>query len=285
MTSSKSLQIGLICTETIPVYNIRSLKRIVDDGHSIGEIFIVDNSFREDYNKNERFFSKIRNTWHSSRWWILVSGQNWLARKLTGNSKRDDLVQTRSIDSVSFLNDTNRTHVELQPVSNQSGPWKRMPKDAVSTFRRVDVGLNFVGDLLTGDMLDAPKYGILSFHPADLRQYRGLGPSIAYRDGVEETVVTVQRLENNIDSGLVVTENPVPVSDCATLDELWGRILSSYPEAVSDALTNISDPKFEPAKINNPGEYYPRKLKRTFLFAARVALKDLIGRTVFALRK
>jgi methionyl-tRNA formyltransferase len=160
-----------------------------------------------------------------------------------------------------------------------------MPTDALSTFRQTDVGVNFVGDLLTGDMLDAPKYGILSFHPADLRQYRGLEPSVAYRDGVEEVVVTVQRLKDNIDSGLVVTEKFVPVSDCATLDELWGRVLSLYPEAISDALTNISDPKFEPTKINNLGEYYPPSLKRTFPFAARVALKDFIGRTVFRLWK
>jgi NAD(P)H-nitrite reductase large subunit len=59
MDSSKSLQIGLLTTENIPAYNIRSLERIVNDGHSIGEIFIIENSFRNNHEMNENFFPKF----------------------------------------------------------------------------------------------------------------------------------------------------------------------------------------------------------------------------------
>ena len=67
-----------------------------------------------------------------------------------------------------------------------------------------------IGRLLDGKILECTKHGVLSFHPADIRKYRGRPSGFHEWINCEEYLgITVQRLSKEIDGGEIITERSV----------------------------------------------------------------------------
>ena len=90
----------------------------------------------------------------------------------------------------------------------KNGKWRDIfePNDiAALKDYKLDFVLRFAFNILTGDILEVPKYGIWSFHHGDEQRYRGSPPGFweVYRkDPV--TGVILQRLTEKLDSGVVM---------------------------------------------------------------------------------
>jgi len=130
----------------------------------------------------------FRDVFERERWWSCVIAERKLAEQL---GLSDTAEQRIPVEDVPVFDDSDIRYVE--PI--QDGAWSRFPPDIVNEVGdRTDVVVRYGFDLIEGDILNAPRDGVLSFHPADIRQYRGLGPPQAYLDGQTRVGITLQRL-------------------------------------------------------------------------------------------
>ncbi len=70
------------------------------------------------------------------------------------------------------------------------------------------------GSLLKQNHLDLPKHGVVNIHPSLLPQYRGPSPIVsAILDDQKETGVTLMQLERAMDSGPIIAQKPVTITE------------------------------------------------------------------------
>ena len=92
--------------------------------------------------------------------------------------------------------------------------------------------------LLTGEFVAQFPNRILNIHPSLLPAFPGLDAQYqALSHGVKVTGCTVHLVDENLDSGPILLQAPVPVLDDDTVDTLSARILKEehriYPEAIA----------------------------------------------------
>lgn len=183
----------------------------------------------------------------------------------------------------------DRVHVEDVPCLAESefrsvtpitaGNWVELPPDTVELVReRCDVAVRFGFGLLEGDVLRAPAFGVLSFHPADIREYRGLGVPQAWVDGRDTMGVTLQRLNEEIDGGEIVAYGETDVSQCATLWEAYEAVNDVKVGLLAEAIENLRDPSFEPSVPELLGPYYSLERRQNPSFVGQVLRRNIAGR-------
>ena len=184
--------------------------------------------------------------------------------------------QRRPLDDVAVLEDAERVHCEPVPVD---GSWCDLPTAVVDRIAdETDVAVRFGFSLLTGSVLTAPAHGVLSFHPADIRRYRGLGPPQPFANGDERAGATLQRLTDKLDGGEVVAIESVDVTDAATLDEIYERVHEVQSHMLARGIERLRDPEFEPSPPASLGEYTPVTRRQDPAFAGKILAKNLRGR-------
>ncbi|WP_331234034.1 formyltransferase family protein [Natronorarus salvus] len=161
----------------------------------------------------------------------------------------------------------------------RDGNWMELPPEAVDLVREnCDIVVRYGFGLLRGEILRATEYGVLSFHPADIRQYRGLGVPKAWLDGKDVMGMTLQRLSEEIDGGEIVAYQETDVSDCATLWEVYEELRLLQTELLAEGIRNLADPTVEITTPESLGPYYPTTSRRTLSFAGRTLSKNMVGR-------
>ena len=209
------------------------------------------------------------------RAWMLVLAERALAG-VFGDDR--PLWRCHPVEDVEALADA--THLECEPRID--GNWNELPDEVVAQLAdRCDVVIRFGFGLVRGDVLTAPEYGVLSFHPADIRRYRGMGPPIIFRDGRNRAGSTLQRLNQSIDGGEIVAYDEVCLDECYTLWDVYDRIASLQVRLLTHGVANLRDPAFEPETVPDErlGEFYYRSQRKTLEFSASVLAKNLAGRT------
>lgn len=101
------------------------------------------------------------------------------------------------------------------------------------------------------------KYG-LNVHSSLLPEYRGVSPSFwTLLNDEEETGITVHRMADEIDTGEIVRQRPVPIRDDDTLHALNTRVAEQGSEVLLQALEEIrrGDESLEPIEPDQ-GSYY-----------------------------
>lgn len=181
-----------------------------------------------------------------------------------------------AVADVGVLSETRR--IECQPVSNGDG-WNRLPDRVVDIVtNESDVVVRFGFGLLTGRILEESDYGVLSFHPADIRRFRGLGPSMAFIEGREEAGATLQKLTDDIDAGEIILVDSVDVSDAKTLDEVEERVAERQIPMLAEGISKLQDPGFNPTVPDELGEYTPLSKRRELGFALRILYLNGLNR-------
>lgn len=79
---------------------------------------------------------------------------------------------------------------------------------------------------------------IVNIHPADTNEFKGLhGYEWAFKSGKKKTKVTVHFVDEGVDTGSIVEQRDVDLSDCASLEEVEKKGLmiehQLYPEALA----------------------------------------------------
>ncbi len=184
---------------------------------------------------------------------------------------------------------SNRIHVEdvscfadsdIQYVSPiEDGHWSELPPQTVTDIgASCDVVVRYGFGLIRGDILDAPEHGVLSFHPADIREYRGLGAPQAWLDDRDRIGMTLQRLTEAVDGGEIIAYKETNVSECATLWEVFDAVRSLQADVLIEGLRTLQDSVTEPTVPDSLGPYYSPTSLRKPSFAGRTIVKNATGR-------
>lgn len=208
------------------------------------------------------------------RAWTLVIAERKLAEQF-GESPVADALRRVHVDEVPSFSDADVHYVSPE----HDGAWAALPPNTVTRIGDTcDVAVRFGFGLLAGDVLNAPAFGVLSFHPADLCQYRGLGAPQAWIDGRERMGVTLQRLSEDIDGGEIVAYEEVDVRECATLWDVYALLYGLYPSLLVDGIRTLREPSAEVTVPESLGPYYSIDTRHRLSFAGRTLAKNTMGR-------
>lgn len=214
------------------------------------------------------FFEVLRR----ERAWTVVIAEQKLAALLGDDAASSERI---AIEDIACFSDAAVHRIEPE----RSGHWSSLPAETVELIGDTcDVVVRYGFGLLEEDVLTATEYGVLSFHPADIRRYRGLGPPQAFLDDRDTVGMTLQRLNEDIDGGEIVAYDEVDVRDCATLWEIYDKLSDLQVELLADGLRTLRDPTTEILTPESLGAYYPVDSRRSAVFASRILVKNISGR-------
>ncbi|TYL38946.1 methionyl-tRNA formyltransferase [Natronococcus pandeyae] len=285
MTESERVSVGVLAEPYLREWQVRSLERARDGaGADISLVVVNDPSnaavdpetVASAANDGPGFgLDTLELLWLTlarERAWTLVVAERELARRF---GAEHPLSERRAVSDADCLADAERRRV----TPTTEGSWNELPEETVREIGdRCDVVVRYGFGLIRGDVLEAPTEGVLSFHPADVRRYRGLGAPMAYLDGRRTVGVTLQRLTEAIDGGEIVAEATVDVDDCETLWDVYDRLHERQIELLAEGIENLRDPTIEPTVPEALGPYYSMDRRRQPGFAVRTLLRNLHGR-------
>lgn len=108
------------------------------------------------------------------------------------------------------------------------------------------------------DLLAVPERTALNIHSSLLPEYRGVSPSFwTLRHDEDETGVTVHLMEEEIDTGGVVEQEPIAIRDDDTLHTLNTRVADVGSGVLLRALEQVRMGQLDPSPIDpEAGSYY-----------------------------
>ncbi len=107
------------------------------------------------------------------------------------------------------------------------------------------------GQILSQEILDIPKYGILNVHGSLLPKYRGSAPiQWSLIDGEEKTGVTIMKTALGMDTGDVVSKREIIIDDSMYLEELYSALKVMGAQLLIDTIDEYVSGKIVPIPQN-----------------------------------
>lgn len=147
----------------------------------------------------------------------------------------------------------------LQPV-------KIREKESVDALRRYEADIYVVaafGQILTREILDIPRFGCINIHASLLPKYRGAAPiQWSILDGEKETGVTIQQMNEGIDTGDILSSVTVPIAPDETGDSLFDKLMRTGAELLVETLPRIESGEITPLKQDESHATYAKRLTK-----------------------
>ncbi len=98
------------------------------------------------------------------------------------------------------------------------------------------------GQILPKALLDIPEKGCINVHASLLPKYRGAAPiQYSILDGEEETGITIMHMDVGIDTGDMILQEKIPISQDETGGSLFDKLADLGGELILKALIQIED--------------------------------------------
>jgi UDP-4-amino-4-deoxy-L-arabinose formyltransferase/UDP-glucuronic acid dehydrogenase (UDP-4-keto-hexauronic acid decarboxylating) len=112
-------------------------------------------------------------------------------------------------------------------------------------------------------VLTAFKHGVLNAHAGDLPRYRGnAAPNWAIINGEDEVVLTIHRMNEEIDAGPIIQQSSVPITEETYLDDIYQEMRTRFPQLFVESLSGLESENITPQpQSDDPSEVlrgYPR---------------------------
>lgn len=120
------------------------------------------------------------------------------------------------------------------------------------------------GRILPPAVLDIPRLGVVNIHPSLLPRYRGPSPvQTAILDGVSETGVTIMKLDEGMDTGMILrASGPEPLDGTERTGELMTRLFSLGAKMLPDVLVSLSNGQLTPVPQDDSLASVTRMVRR-----------------------
>ncbi|MBO6284199.1 MAG: methionyl-tRNA formyltransferase, partial [Pseudobutyrivibrio sp.] len=103
--------------------------------------------------------------------------------------------------------------------------------------------------LIGSEILALPKYGVVGFHPAALPCNKGRHPLIwALVLGLKETASTFFIMDEGADTGDIISQMPVAISDTDDAADLYAHVLEVAKKQVIEFTKAFAEDRVEPKK-------------------------------------
>lgn len=119
----------------------------------------------------------------------------------------------------------------------------KISRDGVETIASLAPDLMVTasfGQILSQEIIDIPKYGIINVHASLLPHYRGASPiQTAIMNGDSETGVTIMQTEEGLDTGDIIKSRRLEINPDETAGELTARLSILGSELLMEVIGEI----------------------------------------------
>jgi len=103
------------------------------------------------------------------------------------------------------------------------------------------------GKIITKETLDIPKYGCINFHGSLLPELRGASPiQSAILQGLDKTGVTIMKMDEEMDTGPILTQVEIELDKKETTTTLRAKMLEHGLPLLLNTITGYIDGEIEP---------------------------------------
>ena len=96
------------------------------------------------------------------------------------------------------------------------------------------------GQIIPKEILDYPRLGCINVHGSLLPKLRGGAPiHHAIMDGLEETGITIMYMDVSMDSGDIISQRSIPITDSDNVGILWDKLSLLGRDLLIDTLPSI----------------------------------------------
>ncbi len=146
-------------------------------------------------------------------------------------------------------------------------PVKVKEPEAMEELRKFEADIFVVaafGQILTKEILDMPRFGCVNIHASLLPKYRGAAPiQQAILDGEAETGVTIQQMNEGIDTGDIISTVIVPIDKKETAETLFVKLEEAGAQLIVDTLVKIEKGEITPVPQDESKASYVKMMKKT----------------------
>lgn len=144
--------------------------------------------------------------------------------------------------------------------------YEKIRKEGVDDLKRLNADI-FVtcayGQILSQEIIDIPRHGIINIHASLLPKYRGAAPvQWSVINGDARTGVTIMKTEAGIDTGPILTQKSLEIGEEETAGELFERLSDLGAEMITEALDLIESGKAVFTEQANAEATYIKMLKK-----------------------
>ncbi len=206
------MNFGILCNgNTFQKWQIDAIRLLVDGGHSCKLLIVNGNPVQA-----QSFGEKLIHYPYSK-----FLCRFWFRYMIKPEAKRE-------LDFTDFYNNIP----EISCLTTAKGISEYFDKDDVEKIKsaNLDFILRFGFGIIKGEILDAAKYGIWSYHHDDDRKYRGVPTGfweIMFGDPVNAAIL--QRLTSKIDSGIILHK-----AYFATINHSWEANLNNLLQSSTE---------------------------------------------------
>ena len=119
------------------------------------------------------------------------------------------------------------------------------------------------GLLLPPSVLEIPKYGCINVHASLLPRWRGAAPvARAIEAGDRETGITIMRMDAGLDTGPILLQRHVPITDADTTASLGQRLAALGADALLATLEGLAHDALAPRPQGDSLASYAPKLQQ-----------------------
>ena len=223
----------LVDSDELQEWERRAVRQVLDDERLDVEItLVIVNSDQTESTTAGRISTLVS---EFSLWKVFVLLR--IVRRSISNSP-----EYRSRTPIDEVVDVEENAVQSYTPISTDGIGNKLPSEAISGLENTDIAIRFGFGIIEGEVLDAPTYGVLSYHHGDMAKYRGR-PAGFYEFINNESVagVTVQRLSERLDAGEIVVTTHCEIADCISLREVRERLFTASPPLLSEAVIGLRD--------------------------------------------
>ena len=119
------------------------------------------------------------------------------------------------------------------------------------------------GLILPSEVLSLPKLGCVNIHPSLLPRHRGASPIVAaILQGDEITGVTIMLMDSGMDTGPILNQREVPISDEDTADSLSAKLARDGAQLLLETLPSWIDGRIKPRPQDDSKASYSKMIKK-----------------------
>lgn len=119
------------------------------------------------------------------------------------------------------------------------------------------------GQILSQEILDIPRLGVINIHASLLPKYRGASPiNYAILNGEKITGITVMKTDIGIDTGDMIYSEEISIGEEETAGELFDRLSILGAECIEKVLIDLLNGKMPLIKQNDSEATYTKIIKK-----------------------
>ena len=144
--------------------------------------------------------------------------------------------------------------------------YPKISRDGIAEIKEMQPDLIITvayGQILSGELISVPKYGVINAHASILPKFRGASPiQAAIAAGETETGITIVQTELGLDTGDIILIKKTEIGENETAGELANRLAKLSASAILSALELIENGKVRPKPQNHEDASISTKLTK-----------------------